>query len=128
MSFDWNAHLARAHRLATVTRTATPATTEARRRAAISRAYYAAFCLARNRLRDRDRVPIPLSGAAHVVVADAFKRSADRSRRAIGYELERLRRMRNVAGYDDDYPGLAGAVRVALRRAEDVVTSISNMP
>lgn len=100
MSFDWSEYLKLAQELAgPSTLHATP---ETRQRAAISRAYYAAFCKCRNYLRDEKEHRVPLGGRAHQFVRDEFKKDSDRLQKRIGYNLERLRSDRNKADYDDD--------------------------
>ncbi len=72
MSFDWSEYLKLAQELAgPSTLHATP---EARQRAAIRRAYYAAFCKCRNYLRDEKEHRVPLGGRAHQFVRDEFKK------------------------------------------------------
>src|SRR5687768_14761663 len=75
---------------------------EAGLRSAVSRAYYAAFCSARNHLRDKRSIPIPKTGAAHRIVWDQFEASNDRDDRLIGTLGVRLRRSRNKVDYDDE--------------------------
>lgn len=100
MSFDWTEYLELAQEL--VGSSALHATQEARQRAAISRAYYAAFCKCRNYLRDEKEQHVPSGGRAHQFVRDEFKRNSDKLFKRIGYNLERLRSDRNKADYDDD--------------------------
>ena len=57
MSFNWSEYLGLAQQLAGKAQIS--ATRESRLRSAISRAYYAAFILARNYLRDEESTSIP---------------------------------------------------------------------
>lgn len=94
---------------------------EAGLRCAMSRAYYAAFCSARNHLRDRESVPTPRTGAAHRTVWDKFEEGPDGDRRLIGTLGVRLRRSRNKADYDDEVNPLADLTDDALADAEQVL-------
>jgi hypothetical protein len=75
----------------------TPADAEAKMRAAISRMYYAAFCQARNYLRDREGLTIPAGARAHRFACDTFRNSQDRMRQKVGDRLDKLRVHRNRA-------------------------------
>ncbi|KAF5436823.1 hypothetical protein C5S35_07295 [Candidatus Methanophagaceae archaeon] len=85
MMFNWSGYLDLAKELAG--QTAGQATEEAKLRSSASRAYYAAFCRARNYLRD-EGCSIPPTGIAHVIVRDEFKFSTDKQHRKIGQNLE----------------------------------------
>jgi uncharacterized protein (UPF0332 family) len=99
MNFEWAEYLNLAKELAG--QTVSRAGQEARLRAAISRAYYAAFCKCRNHLRDKEGLHVPSGSKAHQYVRDQFKKSPNKLRKRIGYNLERLRNDRNKADYDD---------------------------
>lgn len=73
MSFDWSQYRDLAQELVGQTKSASSG--EAKQRAAISRAYYAAFCKARNFLRDKEKGHAPASfrtGRVHGYVQDQF--------------------------------------------------------
>lgn len=125
MSFDWSEYLSLAQELAG--QTVSPASQEAKLRAAISRAYYAAFCKARNHLRDREGYVIPIGGQAHVYVRDQFKNSPDRLRSQIGHNLDRLRRHRNMVDYDDSVTGLLPMTSRDLRLAQRVLSALTSL-
>lgn len=86
MSFNWSEYLDLAQQLAG--KAPISATQESRLRSAISRAYYAAFIQARNRLRDGDSLSIPLD-RTHQYVIRQFKNSPEtlRQRATISYKL-----------------------------------------
>ena len=69
-------------------------------RTAISRAYYAAFCTAMERLVNVDHVHIDQTADAHVQVYNEFGQSNDVTRRQIAAHLKTLRAQRNTADYD----------------------------
>ncbi len=130
MSFEWSEYLNLARSL--VGQSTDQPTQEAAQRAAISRAYYAAFCRARNYLRDHDNVQhIPLDGRAHFEVPDQFLQSRDTVRRSIGDDLRRLRIDRNYADYYDQLPittSVDRKVREVLARAAKVIQALERIP
>lgn len=98
MSFDWSQYLRLAEELAL--QGTAGSSQEAKWRSSVSRSYYAAFCIARNHLRDVDGIDIPPKDT-HKFVQDTFKNSGDMKRREIGTCLDRLRVKRNNTDYDD---------------------------
>jgi uncharacterized protein (UPF0332 family) len=129
MSFGWSEYLKVARELAgQPTDLPSP---EAKKRCAISRAYYAAFCSARNYLRDKDNDPdIPVGGNAHGYVRRQFKISKDRVRREIGEYLARLVAKRNIVDYDDeiaDLPNLDDETYLALNWSQQVISDLSRL-
>ncbi len=103
MSFNWSEYLILAHEL-TSTSTTSPIQ-EAVLRSAISRAYYAAFCKARNHLIYKDIDPIPDRVNVHAHVVNKFESSSDRTRQKVGQLLHHLRSTRNIADYEDTFHG-----------------------
>ena len=130
MSFDWAEYLDVAKSL--FGQSATTPSREAALRAAISRAYYAAFCSARNHLRDRDNVQdIPLDGRAHFDVPDRFQQSDAVERKRVGTDLHRLRLARRDADYYDELPAgtdIQKKVREVIARAENLITALGKLP
>lgn len=125
MSFDWSEYLNVAKELAD--RATTPANQEAKLRAAISRAYYAAFINARNYLRDKEEHSIPTTGDAHRYVSQQFELSVEPVRRTIGENLVRLRMYRRQADYVDKFPGLSGITLTVLTLSEEVITTLNSL-
>jgi len=125
MSFQWSEYLTLAREL--IGQAGSPAGQEARRRAAVSRAYYAAFCESRNDLREREGHRIPVGGRAHQYVRDEFKKSADRRRKQVGYDLDRLRSDRNTADYNDHVAGLDAMTKADLALAGKVISILSGL-
>lgn len=125
MIFDWSEYLTLANDLAGA-RT-NPSTDEAKLRAAISRAYYANYCIARNHLRDKEGHTIPWADA-HKYVIDQFRNSSDKARKDLGKDLDRLKNYRLSADYKDNYPGLIGpSTRVALTLADQVIIKLKGL-
>ena len=97
MTFSWADYLNLAQTL--LQEASTPPLEEAKLRSAISRAYFAAHCRARNDLRDQEGRSLPSGGAVHGVVINRFLRSPDRDRRRVGRCLEQWRIARIEADY-----------------------------
>ena len=99
MPFDWKQYLDLARELAGST-PSDAGQQEARLRSSISRAYYAAFCYARNHCRDVFGFQPTYGTDDHFQVRD-FLRHKVGKRQGIADMLDRLRRWRNKADYDD---------------------------
>lgn len=97
MPFDWKQYLDLARELSQPT-TSNAGTQEARLRSAVSRAYYAAFCHARNYSRDWLKF-VPNHTADDHGRLRAFLK--DGKRRGIALKLDQLRQWRNDADYSD---------------------------
>lgn len=92
--FHWANYLSLAQELAT------RKDQEAALRSAISRAYYAVFCKARNALLEEGS-RIPSAGSVHSFVWNTYLQAADPRRKSIGLTGHRLRIDRNRADYHD---------------------------
>ena len=125
MSFNWWEYLNLAQELAG--QTTTPAGQEAKQRAALSRAYYAAFCQARNYLRDKEGHSLPTGSRVHAYVRDQFKNSFDQTQNQIGHDLNRLRIDRNKADYDDSVLGLSIITTRNMVYAERVLLALDKL-
>ncbi|GAB4409013.1 MAG: hypothetical protein Kow00106_02350 [Anaerolineae bacterium] len=99
---------------------------EASQRSAVSRAYYAAFCSARNQLRQEGE-SIPNTGKAHEVVWDHYQNNPEKRRRQIGQQGKRLRRKRNRADYDDEIVNLDHVVRDAMETADSLLSLLRSL-
>lgn len=104
-AFDWSEYLTIADDLRGAR--APTASEEARNRAAVSRAYYAAFCSARDYLVDlgeispaRDDEP-----RLHGDVMRRFKQASDGRRVKIGRWLDTMRAARNQCDYESEVAG-----------------------
>jgi len=124
MSFDWFEYFTLAQELAGKS---VQSNEDAKFRSAISRAYFSAYCIARNFLRDKEGHRIPGDSDAHGLVRDLFVKSHEGHRRQIGQNLERLRVSRNEADYDDVITGLPSTVTVALNLAKRVISTLSTL-
>jgi uncharacterized protein (UPF0332 family) len=124
MSFDWSEYLNLAQEL--TGQAVSPSSQEAKLRSAISRAYYAAFCKARNHLRDKEGLPIQKIDV-HQYVRNRFKSSPDKVRKKVGENLNRMRKDRNKADYDDEVPRLAAMTVKTLKLADQVIRRLRNL-
>jgi len=120
MVFDWTRYLLLAQELAE------RRNDEASLRSAVSRAYYAAFCIARNRLLQENE-KIPATGEAHATVWTKYRNSVQKHRKDIGTTGDRLRRSRNRADYDNEFPDISEKVEQALANAKDLLESLEGL-
>ena len=95
MSFSWAAYLTLAEAL--FRERVTFADEEAGCRAAISRAYYAAFCAARNHARDNEGLSLSHTARDHQIVFTHYAQNPNAQHTTIAAMLQRLRRERNRA-------------------------------
>jgi uncharacterized protein (UPF0332 family) len=117
MSFDWSAFLHLASDLAA-------GGTEAKRRSSISRAYYSAFCSARDWLFEHDsRFSMPRSGDTHRAVWDHFNLGPEKEKRQVAHTGLQLRDSRVAADYNKDSPLFNDArpTETALARAQTIL-------
>ena len=119
MRYDWGKYLILAQDWAELSKE--HVNKEALLRSAISRAYYASFCKARNHLRDieKDR-GLGKSLQVHQLVIERFERSDSKAKKDIGTALGRLRKIRNIADYQDSFRNLRKTALRSLKYAEDV--------
>jgi uncharacterized protein (UPF0332 family) len=118
MSFDWREYLHLARFLATV---GSGFSQEAVLRSAVSRAYYAAFCHARNFARDRQGFSPTHTPKDHDLVRTHFK---NQGRVDIARHLETLRRWRNRCDYDDTVSNVSNLLASAIAQAQKVLDSL----
>ena len=122
MSFAWLDYLTLAEALLQARTTFAPE--EACCRAAISRAYYAVYGVARTRAREQEGLQLQATGDAHQrVIAHYFQRPSP-LHRAIDDNLRQLRSVRNRADYDDQLDRPVARAEFAVRRAQQVVAQL----
>jgi hypothetical protein len=118
MSFKWVQYLQLAELL-------NESDSEAAKRAAISRAYYAAFCICRNFARDNKELIPTETADDHGLVIWHFRDSNDRKRQKIGDLLDKMRADRNSADYDDELIGFPELMSdVAIEQAHKILEII----
>ena len=119
IEFDWHDYLVLARELA-------GRDDEAARHSAVSRAYYAAFSLARQWL-EREGTALDADGSIHAQVWEAFRSSPDDISYYIGIDGNSLRNYRNLADYESEVANLDKRVRQAIRKAENVINSVGRL-
>ncbi len=124
MSFDWIQYLYLAEELRKESVSSSLSLSEARFRSAISRSYYAAFCGARNFLRDFRKEVIPSTPAAHRIVREIFENSINERELSVAADLERLRIDRNRVDYNDKVGGLDSMSDFAIKLSQSVFGNI----
>jgi len=127
VSFDLGEYLSLAEDLIGATISGPPVGAEAQHRSCVSRAYYAAFILARNHLCDVDHIAIPHSGGAHAFVINAFRQHTDPRRIQIGSQLRRLRDDRNRCDYDDVVANLLTVSASSVARARRIIADLARL-
>jgi uncharacterized protein (UPF0332 family) len=101
---------------------------EASKRSAISRSYYAAFCVARNWLRKNNPdFTIPSTVSAHKVVWEVFQNSDDDLKKEIGNYGIALRRTRRKADYDNSMATPEKSSRDAIIRTDAILKALHDI-
>jgi len=116
MAFNWADYLSLAQFLQAQSNPGV--SQEAFFRCAVSRAYYAAFCHARNYARDRHGLMPRYNGDDHSLVRRHFQ---TRREKGVAGKLEDLRDWRNLCDYEDALPDLPHILVNALAEARKVI-------
>lgn len=132
MKFDWSEYFNLAQELAAISENS--ASSEAKLRSAVSRAYYSVFCLSRNYLRDVEKDPrlsrrniSDLNEHQYVAEEFIFHKSKNPKIIKIGENLSRLRELRNKADYADTMFSLQKDVKYALKITENIISTLSDL-
>lgn len=127
MSFDWNQYLELAVDLTqNLPQNMSDQEREARWRAAISRAYYAAFCLARNFAIRRDGFTFRRENE-HAELWRHFENYDDRTRLVIYQTGYRLRGLRTRVDYHDEVKINPTEVAKALSQAREIIQALRQL-
>lgn len=129
MKFDWSNYLEVAETLyneviSTSNQANSASINEAKVRSCISRAYYSAFCLTRNYLRDFEGYSNlkTLKFSVHEYVIEELRNSKKRDFNNLGIILERLREYRVEVDYQDMVSfNLISKAKIAIVDAKKVV-------
>jgi uncharacterized protein (UPF0332 family) len=113
---NWREFVQLATRLAT-------ATTEAEWRTAVSRAYYAAFHVARQLFSDL-QFAVPRADRAHQYLVFRLSNSGESVVEQAGRDLETLRRLRNRADYDETPAVTQPQAVAAAQIAEAIIQAL----
>ena len=119
MPFDWREYLALAQFVQT--QTGVDFGEEAAQRCAVSRAYYAAFCMARNHAQVQTGFVPSRKAEDHRALADHLRKHGHTSE---AVRLDRLRQWRNQCDYNDNVTNLSQLVDLALKQANDIIDRI----
>lgn len=121
MAFDWNEYLELAKALL-------QQKNEAAQRSAISRAYYAAFCLAQRKIDRQDPEPAEDRDAgSHEIVWRFFRNSRSVAMKKLGEDGFRLKRLRRRADYKDEFIGLEAHASDSIRLAEAILRHLRSV-
>ena len=135
MKFDWSNYLEVAETLyneviSTSIQVNSASINEAKVRSCISRAYYSAFCLTRNYLRDFEGYSNlkTLKFNVHNYVIEELRNSKKRDFNKLGIILERLRLLRVEVDYQDMVSfNLIPKAKQALKDAKKVVQLLQKL-
>jgi hypothetical protein len=94
---------------------------EALQRSAVSRAYYAAFCSAREYAISKYQKKFRPDSDVHLEVRITFK---EKKRDDISDNLNDLRLLRNKCDYNNDVKNLHIIVKQAIQLADDIVSRL----
>lgn len=97
---------------------------ESCQRAAVSRAYYAVYCSARNKLRDENKYTPTGRGKDHENVWICFQNGPDKEHKRIYQTGCILKRWRAQVDYNDKVPNLAKYVRRAPIEARKLLSDL----
>ena len=123
MSFNWSDFLALAEAL--FSNPDMPGPDEASLRSVTSRAYYAAFCSARNFARDYENLNLTQTAKDHQLVIRHFQKSQNPIHRKIGRNLRRLRDHRNKADYEDSLARPNALTQSAVTLTRNLLSSLN---
>ena len=120
MSFDWEEYISLALFLHGYG--GSSFTQEAAFRCATSRAYYAAFCYARNYARDQHGFSLTHRPRDHELVRNHFR---SRGMSDIASKLDELRQWRNICDYDDTiFSNIPSLVASAIAEAQAIINNL----
>ncbi len=127
MSFAWSDYLALARSDAADV-ASDPATPwpDAKLRSAVSRAYYAAFCSARNHAISAHGATFPGSADAHSLVRLHYVRRPSSGARRVAEYLHMLRKDRNKVDYRDTVSQLPSVTNKCLSRAAKIISDLGS--
>lgn len=92
-------------------------------RSAISRAYFAAFCHARNYARDKEQFLPSYKAEDHNRLREHYRA---KRRLPISNQLSDLRLWRNCCDYDDEVDNIDRLIQSAINRADNILRQLKN--
>jgi uncharacterized protein (UPF0332 family) len=126
VSFNWNQYFELAQALAG-DGDANPSE-EAKKRSAISRAYYSVLIQAREKASERSGENYPTDGGTHGWTIHKYKNDDSPNTKGIGAKIERLKELRERVDYDNQVQNLDKEVRGAIQQASLLLHKIQNLP
>jgi hypothetical protein len=118
MTFNWYEYLLLAQYLDKDIKFNHP---EALQRSAVSRAYYAAFCSAREYATSKYKTKFQASSDVHLDVRILF---STKNRKDISDNLNDLRLLRNKCDYNNDVKNLHAIVNQAIQLADEIISGL----
>lgn len=118
-AFDWREYLELAKALADMK--GVESFQEAALRSAVSRAYFAAFCWARNYAETKGGFKPRRDAAVHKELRSYLR---NQGRSDIASALNRLRMWRNICDYEDEVTELDDLVRDSLNEAKKIIENM----
>ena len=121
MAFDWRTFLTLAQILVK------QESNDAALRSAISRAYYAAYIVARRHWETANG-PVPREGSSHKIIWDGYANGSGNIERRIATDGNTMFTHRNRADYDDNIPGdLVSTAKTVLILAEKTIKNVEGL-
>jgi uncharacterized protein (UPF0332 family) len=126
VSFDWTDYLVVANKL--VKMAADLELAEGYYRTAISRAYFAAFNIAKQALPQQISDRCPRDADAHEYVKRAYANGTSREQQIVSDNLDRLRIARNLADYRTAWTGARNQCAAELVKAYQTIERVRSHP
>ncbi len=125
IGFEWSDYLKLANKLHLCS--SKSELKEAFLRTAISRAYYAAYCLAKNYISKIETNIVSNNVSAHAEVQAFFKNDkTNRTHLKVGTKLERLRKNRNKADYAYKMSEIEKTTLFSIEEAQFILDFLNN--
>lgn len=121
MAFDWSQFLELAKILKAL---GGRSNSDAALRSSVSRAYYAAFCSARNYVRDNLGFKPSSKPTDHEEVREILD---DNNYNEIADKLEELRRWRNLCDYNDNVGNLGILAENSIQHSTDILSALPSI-
>jgi len=122
IGFNWTLYLELAKEL--IYNSEQTSLKEASLRTGISRAYYGVFCIARNYLERAVSVP---KKEVHKFVIEYYESSSNRTMNQIGADLDRLRKARNGADYENNFQVNEFKAKVKYQLSQKILKNLKKI-
>ncbi|MEP0814933.1 MAG: hypothetical protein HRF49_09755 [bacterium] len=125
MKFDWSNYYSLAVKLNSEGVKGVPI--EAVNRTCISRPYYSAFCLSRNKMLFEHDIQNPHGASSHDAVISHFGRNANPKWQEIAHWLKLRKRERIKADYHDDYSEAGKKDEFCLEKSIEIAALLKSI-